>query len=105
AVLSFIVLFVLRFILGGWVDWFWVFFVISGLGIGTAVVLDWRLYLEFMTMRTTKHGANMGVLILMSLALVVASNYLGYRFNRTLDVTEEKLNSLSDQTMSVLEKL
>jgi ABC-type uncharacterized transport system involved in gliding motility auxiliary subunit len=56
-------------------------------------------------MRTTKHGANMGVLILMSLALVIAANYLGYRFNKSIDVTEEKLNSLSDQTVRQLKAL
>lgn len=103
--LSLLVLLVTRFILGGWID---VLFVPLGLflaGIVVALVVDYRFYFEFLTMRTTKHGMNMGALILMALVLLVAVNFLSVRYNKTVDLTEERLHSLAPQTMDVLSEL
>jgi ABC-type uncharacterized transport system involved in gliding motility auxiliary subunit len=104
-VLALVSLMIMRFIIGGWLQWFWGFFVVMAITLLIGIYSDRRFFKDFFLMRTTKHGANMGVLILMSLALVVASNYLGYRSNKTFDVTEEKLNSLSLQSQQVLKAL
>lgn len=103
--LAIVLLFVFRFILGGWVDYLWI---PLGIAIGAfiaALALDFSLYIDFFTMRTTKHGMNMGALIMIAFGLIVAVNYLSVRFNKTWDVTEERLNSLSDQSMRVLSDL
>lgn len=103
--LAIVLLLVFRFILGGWVDYFWI---PLGIAAGTflaALFFDFRMYIDFFTMRTTKHGMNMGALILLGIFLVLAVNYLSVRFNKTWDVTEEHLNSLSDQTLRVLADL
>lgn len=93
------------FILNSWLNLFSVLLGIAGFGVAVGIFFDRRLFIEFLSMRTTKHGANMGLLIIMSLALVVAANYLGYRFNKTFDLSEEKINSLSQQTQQVLKGL
>lgn len=103
--LAIVLLLVFRFILGGWVDYFWI---PLGIAVGAflaALFFDFRMYVDFFTMRTTKHGMNMGVLILLGVGLVLAVNYLSVRFNKSWDVTEERLNSLSDQTVRVLKDL
>ncbi len=103
--LSMAVMLAARMILGGWVD---LLYVPLGLFLGgliLAIVFDLRTILEFLTMRTTKHGMNMGALILLMLVLMVSINFLGKRFNKTFDFTEEKLNSLADQSASVLKGL
>ena len=70
-----------RYILGGWTtDWLFVplaMFAVTAVG---ALIIDYKFYLEFFTLRTTKHGMNMGVLILLVVALLVSVNFLGKRY-------------------------
>jgi gliding motility-associatede transport system auxiliary component len=56
----------------------------------------------WLTSRQTKYGAYSSTYILVVLAILVAVNYLGARYNKTYDATKSKLYSLSDQTMKVL---
>jgi ABC-type uncharacterized transport system involved in gliding motility auxiliary subunit len=70
-----------------------------------AVALDHKLYWEFLTMRTTKHGMNMGALILVVFVLLVCVNYLASLHNKSWDVTQEKLNSLSDESANLIKGL
>ena len=70
-----------------------------------AVFLDWKLYVEFLGMRTTKHGMNMGAMILMVFTLLVCVNYLAHKHNKTWDVTKERANSLAEQTEKILDGL
>jgi ABC-type uncharacterized transport system involved in gliding motility auxiliary subunit len=79
------------------------FFLIAMIGcFGVAILLDFRLYLEFFTLKTTKHGMNMGLIILLMLVGLICVNYLGARYNKTWDLTTEKLYSLSDQTKKII---
>ena len=103
--ISVIVLFVARFIIGGWLDYLYAPLVISLLAFILAIAVDAKFYLEFLTMRTTKHGMNMGALILMALLMTVAVNFLGSRYDKTFDLTKEKINSLSDQSVEVVKNL
>ncbi len=88
-----------------WINFLYIPLAMVPLGILAALVIDHRFYLEFLTMRTTKHGMNMGAMILLTLALLVTVNYFGARFDRTFDFTEEKLNSLSEQSRQILQEL
>ncbi|MCB0411804.1 MAG: GldG family protein, partial [Bdellovibrionales bacterium] len=105
SVLSLVVLMATRTILGGWVNLLYIPLVLLVAGVIGVVVLERKTLVDFLTMRTTKHGMNMGVLILLGVVLMVSVNYLGVRFNKTVDVTEEKLNSLSEQSVKVLKSL
>tara|TARA_B100001248_G_C27379284_1_gene456065 strand:- start:619 stop:2043 length:1425 start_codon:yes stop_codon:yes gene_type:complete len=66
------------------------------------MISDRKLYFEFLTLRTTKHGMNMGALILLVVSFLVFLNYIAVRHNQTFDLTQEKINSLSDQSLKVL---
>jgi ABC-type uncharacterized transport system involved in gliding motility auxiliary subunit len=103
--LSIIVLFVARFLLQGWVDLLYIPLALSLGAFIAAWAVDYKFYLDFLSMKTTKHGMNMGLMILLGLILVVAVNFLGVRFDKTLDVTKEKINSLSEQSESVVKNL
>ncbi|MCB0341669.1 MAG: GldG family protein [Pseudobdellovibrionaceae bacterium] len=103
--LSLVIVVVARYILGGWHDFLWAPLVIGLLTFIAAFVVDFRFYLEFLTMRTTKSGMNMGLMIVLALVLIVSVNVLSLRHNKTFDMTEEKINSLADQTLSVLKGL
>ncbi len=80
-------------------------FLIAFVFIIMQVVVDRRVYKEFMMMKTTKHGVNMGTMVLLVMALLVAINYVAVKRNKKWDLTSEKLNSLSDQTVKLLNGL
>lgn len=97
--------FAVQFMTGTWLNLNSVMLAGSLLCVAVAVAFDWKLYLEFLTMRTTKHGMNMGVMILLTLVFLVCINYLANRYNKTWDTTQEKLNSLSDQSEKLVKGL
>ena len=94
-----------RFILGGWIQIMYVPLAGFLFGVFALLFFDRKSLIDFLSMRTTKHGMNMGVVILLGLVLVAAVNFLAARYNKTLDLTKEKLNSLSEQTLQVLKGL
>lgn len=105
AFLLLVATFAVQVMTGAWINLNTVLLVGALVAVAAAVAFDWRLYLEFFTMRTTKHGMNMGVMIVLVLISVVCVNFLASRNDKAWDVTEEKLNSLSDQSVKVLEAL
>lgn len=103
--LSLLVLLISRMILGGWIN---VLFIPLGLffaGFIMAIVFDIKMYIEFFSMKTTKKGMSMGLMILLAMILLVSVNFLAVRFNKTKDFTEENLNSLTDQSTKLLKGL
>ncbi len=60
---------------------------------------------EFLSLKTTKHGMNMGTAILLVIILLAAVNYIAYSRNYKWDLTKENLNSLSEQTVQITKGL
>ncbi len=96
---------VIRIILNGWVPAMWAPLGIAIVLFAFAVVRDWRLMIEFFTLKTTKHGMNMGALILTVFVLLVAVNFLAVAREKKWDWTSEGLNSLSAQSVQVVQNL
>ncbi len=99
------VVFAIRYVLGGWIDWLYAPLILALLSFVGACIVDIKFYLEFFTMRTTKHGLNMGTIILLVLAGLVSVNILAVRKNKIWDLTEDKLFSLSQQSVDVLKPI
>lgn len=97
--------YVVQIVTGGWWNLNSVLVGMGGALIVAAFLVDWRLYREFLMVRTTRHGMNMGMLILLALVAAVCVNYLANKHNKTWDLTQERLNSLSEQTTKVLGSL
>ncbi len=97
--------FAVRYVLGGWIEGLFVPLAISVVCFIGAFAIDFKFYLEFFTMRTTKHGLNMGTMILLVLIGLVTVNVLAVRKNKVVDITEDKLFSLSEQTLTILKSL
>jgi ABC-type uncharacterized transport system involved in gliding motility auxiliary subunit len=100
-----IVLAVSQFMFNTWLNINSVLVYLAGALVVVGLLVDYKMYLEFFTMRTTKHGMNMGVMILVVVILLVCVNYLANLHNKSWDVTQEKLNSLSDQSTKVMDGL
>ena len=98
-----------RFILGYWHPFLLYIVALPILALIVALIVDRRFYSELFMVRTTKHGLNMGIMILLVFTLIVTVNAVTLVFrgleNKVWDVTEEKLHSLSPQSKNVLKNL
>ena len=94
-----------RLVLGGWHPFLYGFLALFVLGLVLSVILDYKLYLEFLSMKTAKKGLSFGWSLVVLIVFLIAIAYLGNRFNKSLDLTEEGLNSLSEQTVDILKSL
>lgn len=103
--LSLIILTSTVWILGGWIPILYGFLVLFFIGIITSLIIDRNLYLGFLFMKTTKNGISIGSSILIALVFCVSLAYLSKRFEKSIDITEEKINSLAPQTMKLLNNL
>lgn len=103
--LCLVILAITHYILGIWIPFLYVPLVICVGAIAVALIADRRLYLEFLTLRTTRHGMNMGAMILLVIALLVCVNYFAVEDNKTFDFTAAHLNSLSKQTTKILSQM
>lgn len=70
-----------------------------------SILFNYRYILSFFTMKTTKYGLNMGTMVLLGTVLFVGANFLGARYDKSVDITSEGLNSLSLQSKEVLDNL
>jgi ABC-type uncharacterized transport system involved in gliding motility auxiliary subunit len=66
---------------------------------------QWRDVVEYFKRRQARYGALATVSVLVALGIVVAANYLSARENKRWDLTANKQNSLSEQTVKVLQNL
>ena len=105
AAIALVCLVSIRFVIGGWDNMLFGLVAVFLIGVISAIIVDVRFYLEFFTLRTTKHGLNMGTMILLGVVLIVSVNILAVKRDKTWDFTEEKLFSLSDQSRDVLKSL
>ncbi|NOT28614.1 MAG: GldG family protein [Acidobacteria bacterium] len=77
-----------------------------GLGLVLLYTLSqWREIVGYFQRRQARYGAVATVGVLVALAIVVAVNYLGARQNKRWDLTASRQNSLSEQTVKVLQSL
>lgn len=94
-----------RYILGEWVPFCWLALGLFVFCMGLGLFWDRAFYKEFLTMKTTKHGMNMGVLIMLVLALLVVVNYLGVRHYKSWDFSIGQSNTLSEQSIKLVKAL
>lgn len=96
---------VARFVLGTWVPYLWIFIGLIVLFFAAAVVVDRAFFKEIFSMKTTKHGMNTGVMVLMFFFLMVVINFLGVRNVATWDFSAARKNTLSDQSIKLVKNL
>jgi ABC-type uncharacterized transport system involved in gliding motility auxiliary subunit len=105
ALVAFALMVAVRYLLGGWTEILYIPLLIGMGALMAGAILELRFFLDFFTMRTTKHGMNMGTMILLAVAGLVAVNILAVRKNKVWDVTEDKIFSLSDQSLAIVKPL
>jgi ABC-type uncharacterized transport system involved in gliding motility auxiliary subunit len=96
---------VVRFLLGGWVPFLWFALGFTALFIFGGFFVDRSFFKEFLSLKTTKKGMSMGAMILMALVTLGSLNFLGSRHYLTWDLSLNKMNTLSDQSVQLAKSL
>lgn len=94
-----------RFFIREWYPFYWVMIALIVIFLLAAFFFDRKFYTEFFTMKTTKHGMNMGAMILLVFVLLFLVNFIGARNIKTFDFSQAQRNTLSDQSIKLLSSL
>jgi len=105
SILAFLILGSGRLVYGGWHPALWVPFGLMFVFFAGGVASDHKAIREIFALRTTKHGLNMGALIVMVLVGLVCVNYLASRYEKKFDWTSDHFNSLSEQSIKAAKDL
>lgn len=96
---------VTRFFIREWYPFYWVLLGLIAFFVLAAGYVDRKFYKEFFSMKTTKNGMNMGVMIILVCVLLFAVNFIGARNVKTFDFSQAQRNSLSDQSLKIIKTL
>jgi ABC-type uncharacterized transport system involved in gliding motility auxiliary subunit len=96
---------IIRYILGEWVPFCWLALGLAVVFVTVAVIKDLAFFKDFFTMKTTKEGMSMGMLILMLVATLAIVNYLGAKHTVTWDFSSAQANTLSPQSIQLVKSL
>jgi ABC-type uncharacterized transport system involved in gliding motility auxiliary subunit len=94
-----------RLLVGTWIPFLWIplaFFVFCLVG---ALAQERKTIADFLTMKTTKHGMNMGALIGLVFVVLVVSNFLAVKHYKVWDFSGSQTNTLSDQSAKLVKNL
>lgn len=75
------------------------------LGLAAFILLDPRGVREALTGRQARYGSNALLMTIAFIGIVAVINYLVYNNSRQWDLTEDKINSLTNETIQTLESL
>lgn len=96
---------IIRYLIGEWVPFCWLALGLAVVFVAVAGVKDRAFFKEFFTMKTTKEGMSMGMLILMLVATLAIVNYLGAKHSITWDFSSAESNTLSPQSIQLVKSL
>jgi ABC-type uncharacterized transport system involved in gliding motility auxiliary subunit len=77
----------------------------GGVLILVSLAINYRSIRSFSGRRSTRLGANTGVMAVAVVGIISVANFLGYRHHKRIDVTTEQIYSLSNQTRKIVSGL
>lgn len=96
---------VISLILRFWPLWFWVPVGIAAVALVFMAVLERRYLKDFFSSKAAAKDFSVGSSILLTVILVGVINYIAVKNDHFWDLTEGKVNTLSGQTLKILEGL
>lgn len=88
-----------------WIPFFWVLIGLFVLFVCVGAYVDRKFFSDFFSLKTTKHGMNMGALIFGFITLLVVTNIMGVRYYKVWDFSLNQVNSLSEQSIQLVKGL
>lgn len=103
--LSLLALVGLFFALGMWMPFMWIIIATALLSFTGGFYQDRGIIKEFFTMKATKNGMNMGLMVLLAIVFLSAINFTGARHYKAFDFSSNQINSISEQSRNILNSL
>jgi ABC-type uncharacterized transport system involved in gliding motility auxiliary subunit len=75
------------------------------IGFAIFALLDPQKLREFFTGKDFKYGSNMAIFCLAILGILVVLNFLANKYDPKWDLTEDKLNTMTDQSIEIVQSL
>ncbi|MGZ3743079.1 MAG: GldG family protein [Pseudobdellovibrionaceae bacterium] len=94
-----------RLLVGAWIPFLWIPLMFFVFCFAAALVQERKNISEFLSMKTTKHGMNMGALIGLVFVVLVVSNFLAVRHYKVWDFSGNQSNTLSAQSTKLVKSL
>ena len=88
-----------------WTKWEIALVSMGGVLLLVSIVFNIKTIISYFRSRSGRLGANTALLTIAVLGIFALVNYLGYRHHKRIDLTSEKLYSLSDQTRKIVSTL
>jgi ABC-type uncharacterized transport system involved in gliding motility auxiliary subunit len=105
SILSFLALGGLFFAVRVWMPFMWIVLATALGCLAGALYYDYKIVLDFFSMKTTKMGMNMGLILGLTVLFLTAINFLGARHYHTFDFSINQVNSISEQSKKVIGSL
>lgn len=105
SLLCFVALGGLYFALKVWMPFMWVILAPAIVGLIAWLYLEHKAIIEFLAMKSTKQGLNMGALVFLVLCFLGILNYLGAKYYKTYDFSGQQINTISEQSQQLLNSL
>ncbi|MBK9323660.1 MAG: Gldg family protein [Bdellovibrionaceae bacterium] len=94
-----------RFLVGVWIPFLWIPIGLFFVFVFAALYRERKSVTVFLSMKTTKHGMNMGALIGLVFVVLVVANFLSIRHYKVWDFSGSHINTLSDQSIKLVKSL
>jgi ABC-type uncharacterized transport system involved in gliding motility auxiliary subunit len=88
-----------------WTKWEIALIAIGGILLLASLVFNFKTIIGYFRSRGGRLGTNSAILTIAVIGIFALVNYLGYRHHKRIDLTSEKLYSLSDQTRKIVSGL
>lgn len=105
ALIAFIGFVITKSLLGSWMPFYSILLGFCSAFLGLAAYMERKNLTDFFAMRTTKHGMNMGAMVVLVLVLVILTNYIAVKRNKTWDFSQAQINTLSEQSIQIVKNL
>jgi ABC-type uncharacterized transport system involved in gliding motility auxiliary subunit len=105
SILSFLTLGGLFFAIRVWMPFMWIVLGTSVLSLVGGLFYDYKILVDFFSMKTTKLGMNMGLILLLTVLFLTVINYLGAKHYMTFDFSYNRVNSISEQSKKIIGSL
>lgn len=93
----------LYFAIQSWMPFMWFLLVPGIVGILAWAISARVLIVDFFTMKTTKQGLHMGVIILIATVFLILINFISVRYNKTFDLSATGQYTLSAQSKKIID--
>jgi ABC-type uncharacterized transport system involved in gliding motility auxiliary subunit len=93
------------YLIGIWFPFMWGVLVLTIISTGFWIYLEYELIKNFFLNKHVHKGSFQLITILWAVIVVIALNFLASKYNRSIDITAEQTNTLSKESLKVLELL